>query len=625
MRNDASNLSSGPKFLLSIRSKIVISIVVMVLVASASISVLALYSSKKSIDDQIASHLISVAALQKNRVETFLRHSRERVELVASRTQLRLSLKAYFEQPNEDQVTKMTLILEDAKKSIPDFATISVTDLDGKIVASTDRTRNGRSEVYGDMVTLIQDGLQILSPQSDAEIAGNLSLHLHGPLILDGKIMGLVMVDANASGLFQIAADYAGLGESGETILAERLSNGDARFLTPLRFDKEAPKKRVIAADRTNHPIILALQKTSGFRSDLIDYRGVPVLAVTAYIPEVDWGLLIKIDKSEAYRSYRELRMDVLKYILLFVSVSIIGAYFLSRSISRPIERLTEKAQHIRMGDMDFSINAENFNDTETNLLARSFDLMTHELIEAYTQSKSANQAKSEFLASMSHELRTPLNSIIGFAELMQYEVNGPFPENYKEYAGLITRSGRLLLETINSVLDIAKIEAGKFELFREPTFTGEIVDEVISILDIQAREKDLVIRNETHDMHQLNIDPLRIRQVFLNIIGNAIKFTEVGHITITNHCDAKGHNIIVTDTGIGMTEEQIKIALQPFRQVQGSSLARRYQGTGLGLSYSQKIMQLHGGELFVTGSLNKGTSVTLHFSPEDGGERQIR
>ncbi len=246
---------------------------------------------------------------------------------------------------------------------------------------------------------------------------------------------------------------------------------------------------------------------------------------------------------------------------------------------------------------------------------------MEKETQDALETARYANQAKSEFLANMSHELRTPLNSIIGFSEMMGYEVKGPLPTDYQEYALLITNSGRLLLETVNGILDLAKIEAGKFELHTEVVFMGDIVDDVLQLLHIQAQGRGLELINETEELHQMTIDPVRIKQLLINVIGNAIKFTEKGSVTVFNRCNAEGHNLIIRDTGIGMTSEQIDIALKPFRQVHGTSLARRYQGTGLGLSLSRQIMELHGGELHVVSTPGEGTEVTLHFPPEAGVE----
>ena len=246
---------------------------------------------------------------------------------------------------------------------------------------------------------------------------------------------------------------------------------------------------------------------------------------------------------------------------------------------------------------------------------------MEQETQDALETARYANQAKSEFLANMSHELRAPLNSIIGFSEMMGYEIKGPLPEQYQEYAVLITNSGRLLLETVNGILDLAKIEAGKFELHTEVVFMGNIVEDVLKLLKIQAHGRGLELINETEELHQMMIDPVRIKQLLINVIGNAIKFTEEGAITIFNQCNAEGHNLIIRDTGIGMTAEQIDIALKPFRQVHGTSLARRYQGTGLGLSLSRQIMELHGGELHVESTPGKGTQVTLHFPTEAGVE----
>jgi len=224
------------------------------------------------------------------------------------------------------------------------------------------------------------------------------------------------------------------------------------------------------------------------------------------------------------------------------------------------------------------------------------------------------SQAKSEFLANMSHELRTPLNSVIGYSEMMVLGIKGPLPSGYDDYAENIAKSGRLLLAHINSILDIAKIEANKVDLNWVDCDTEESIREVLSILSIQVDDERITVQNFVSNAPQLRLDEDRFKDVLMNVIGNSIKYTEMGSVTISYVQDDNWHIFSVSDTGIGMTIEQVEEALKPFSQVHGTSLQRRYHGSGLGLTLSHRIMEMLGGEIQINSSPGVGTTVELRF-----------
>jgi PAS domain S-box-containing protein len=233
-------------------------------------------------------------------------------------------------------------------------------------------------------------------------------------------------------------------------------------------------------------------------------------------------------------------------------------------------------------------------------------------LKNAVEQAEEANRLKTEFLANMSHDLRTPLNAIIGFADMMHSQMLGPLPNRYRENAGLIARSGQNLLKSINSILDLSKIESGRFSLEKEPVQLSDLVDDVLRLLVILADERGLHIFNKVQNAKYLNIDKSIMTQVLINLVGNAIKFTDVGFITVESRDDGDSYKITVTDSGIGMSKADIDVALTPFGQVHGNYMSRRDSGTGLGLTISQKLVELHGGKLDIQSELGVGTSVTI-------------
>jgi PAS domain S-box-containing protein len=245
--------------------------------------------------------------------------------------------------------------------------------------------------------------------------------------------------------------------------------------------------------------------------------------------------------------------------------------------------------------------------------------LFERELNEAKTAAEDANREKSNFLANMSHEIRTPLGAILGFTDLLSE--NSITDEKRKEYLKVIRRNGRNLSELIGDILDLSKIEAGCLELESQSISINDLIESVMTLLKTKADDKklDLVVRRVGSIPRNIKTDPLRLRQILLNIIGNAIKFTNAGSITVTiesSHTpDGKDRNLFFTvkDTGRGISEEETLRLFQPFTQAD-SSTTRKYGGTGLGLALSQKLARALGGDLILSDSV-RGLGSTFVIS----------
>ncbi len=241
-------------------------------------------------------------------------------------------------------------------------------------------------------------------------------------------------------------------------------------------------------------------------------------------------------------------------------------------------------------------------------------------LQSAKEEAEIANHAKSGFLAMISHELRTPLNAIIGFSEILNEEMFGPL--GHKKYSGYvrdIKSSGQHLLGLINNILDLTKVEANEFSLRRQTINLAESIDEVLRLFDGQARAAAQLIELDLEEpLPGLHADPGAIRQILINLVSNALKFTpDGGLIVVAAKLDGSGRmTVSVSDNGIGIAKEHIDGVFQPFSQVD-SSLARKYEGTGLGLPLTKSLVQLHGGTIHIESVPRHGTTVYVTFEKD--------
>jgi signal transduction histidine kinase len=236
------------------------------------------------------------------------------------------------------------------------------------------------------------------------------------------------------------------------------------------------------------------------------------------------------------------------------------------------------------------------------------------ELIIALERAESADRLKSIFLATMSHELRTPLNSIIGFSGILLKLIPGPLNEEQKKQLGMVQLSGRHLLSLINAIIDLSKIESGELIANNEVFNIHDAIEEVIEIVRPSAEIKNIALNIvSTPDIVEILNDKQRVQQVLLNLVGNAIKFTDKGNVSIDCYVDKGKISIEVSDTGIGIKEEDLNAIFNPFIQID-NKLIRKYEGSGLGLSISQKLMELLNGNIEVRSEVGMGSTFTINL-----------
>ena len=450
------------------------------------------------------------------------------------------------------------------------------------------------------------------------------------------QVAGVLFARVSLNFLIQIAA-RAQVGKTGYSYVLDRRSVLISQPGTKINpYLLQDLKGRSFVAELSK----LAL--ASGTQSPLVyrGWRGEEVMGIGAIVRRVQWMVVVELPTAEAYAPVRSLIyvMGAVTTASALVAVGL-GVAF-ARSITNPLKSLTSAATKMSSGMFETRVNIAASN--ELGKLANAFNSMASQLEVSFTKLEHQNaqlqrldKLKDEFLANTSHELRTPLNGIIGLTESLIDGATGQLPEATISNLEMIAFSGRRLTNLINDILDFSKLRHKNIELQIKPVGIREIVDIVVTLSQPLIGTKNLQLINAVPaDIPLVDADENRLQQIFYNLIGNAIKFTDIGTVQISadaitltspdltseaNSVTGKLKSLIVrsklqitvSDTGIGIAEDKLERIFESFEQADGST-AREYGGTGLGLAVTKQLVELHGGEIHVSSELGVGSHFTF-------------
>ena len=570
-------------------------------------------------------HLNIAASTQKKLMESFFLANLEKLLLMTSRTQLKVSLARYNQTQEAPSLQKIHKILQASLNATPSFNSISILNLQGQILASTEATLVGTDHAQQDF--FVQGQTQ---PQEDYFVldeSQNLNIRFSGPLVLDGQLLGVLLIEADAKNFIDLMDD-ASLGESGELALVQKNKGGAIVFINPLRFDP-AEALRVVANPDPQSPAWQAFEREEKQMAGK-NYRQEPVYAVTKRLQNLHWAIVASVPQSEMQNQLKTLRNQLFVAALLVMGVAFFVSWLVANFLTKPLSNLTKTVVQIAQGDWQREIKSSSATN-EIGLLAQSLNQMKNTFFQSLEEVRQVNQelqtvnanlktaqaqlmqatklaSLGEMATGIAHELSQPLQIIQMSMELGKEDIAA---QNYKgatEHFAIIERQ----IDRAATIISHLKAFGRKTSSAQlKEVSINQIIEDSLILIDNLFRNQNIALVKElANGLPWIRGNSIQLEQVLLNLLLNArdaLRERPEKIIKIRSWKEEQHLKIEIEDNGLGMEEAIQNQIFDPFFTTKEEG-----EGTGLGLSISHSIIQQHQGTLQVRSVSQQGTVFTI-------------